>query len=220
MRVSALRLVFGLSLAALVPATAAAAPLTFVAAPDGALRASIGGAFVFDNDVALFEFTLGQGTFDFLAATTSYAAGGFDPVLSLFTVAGNGPVSLYTYPGAEPGEVLSASVDDRVLNEDFDSSLSVTLSAGSYILALTQTLNLVHENFTFDWDADEFQCAGGVICGEPSDSVLRSFAGSVTITNTSPAPVPEPGTLSLLALGSLATAAVRRRRGRPVTTRR
>jgi hypothetical protein len=43
-----------------------------------------------------------------------------------------------------------------------------------------------------------------------------NFAGTVKITDTNP--VPEPGTLSLLALGSLATAAVRRRRNRPVMT--
>jgi hypothetical protein len=217
-RVSLLRAVFAVAIAGIFPAVAAGAPLTLVAAADGTLQGQVGGTFEFDNDVALFEFVLGEGTFDFMVATTSYAAGGFDPVLSLFTVPADGVISLYTYPGTEAGEVLSASVDDQVPGENFDARLSLSLSQGSYILALTQTGNFVHEDFTFDWDDPAFQCAAGIVCDLPIDSPLRSFAASVTVRDINAAPVPEPGTLSLLALGSLATAAVGRRRNRRVMT--
>ena len=220
LRVSLLRAAFAVAIGGFVPAAASAAPLTFVTNPDGTLQANLNGTFAFDNDVALFEFVLGDGTFDFVATTTSNADGGFDPALSLFAVSEAGPISLYTYAGPEPGEVLSASVDDQDFDGGiFDAALSLTLTRGSYILALSQTGNFVHEDFTFDWDDPAFQCAAGLICDQPSDSPLRAFAGLVTLKDTTTAPVPEPGTLSLLALGSFATAAVRRRRSRSVTKR-
>ena len=60
------------------------------------------GAFEFDNDVALFQFLLGPGTFTFTAATTS-AANSFDPILKLF--AEDGTAVTYT---ADDGGVFEA----------------------------------------------------------------------------------------------------------------
>ena len=68
---------------------------------------------------------------------------------------------------------------------------------------------------TFGWDYDpEFRCQPGGLCEHP-----ETFSVETRLTPADSTPVPEPGTLSLMALGSLATAALRRRRRAAVTTR-
>jgi hypothetical protein len=217
--VSSFVAIVALAMVCAMPTVAVAAPIVhgFNANADGTVQA-FEGLFDFDNDVALVSFVLGEGIFDFKATTTSGGTGGFDPQLGLYYAPVGSQFSLYTYAGPE-GEPISASVDDVDFPGVIDAALSLTLSgAGSYILALTQTGNFLHEDFTFDWAADEVACAAGPlgVC-DPADAGVRAFAGTIQITDTTN-PVPEPGTLSLLALGSLATAAVRRRRNRPVMT--
>ena len=93
---------------------------------------TVTGNFEFDNDVALFQFLLGPGTFTFTAATTS-AANSFDPILKLF--AEDGTAVTYT---ADDGGVFEA-----VFSGDFDDAEVqlplLTLAGGStYTLALSQ----------------------------------------------------------------------------------
>jgi len=199
------------------PASADAILHEYDVAADGTLQ-TFTGDFVWDNDVALITFVLGEGTFDLLASTTSNADGGFDPVLSLYyALTADDPLTLYTYTAADGG-VYPAIFDDT--DAGLDSSLALTLTqAGIYVLAITQTGNFAHEDFSFDWGADEFQCLAGTVdgvCGGLFGGYDATFAGSLSVTDVNT--VPEPGTLSLLGLGALATC-LRRRHRKVVTTR-
>ena len=236
--VSFLRAVLALAIVCLVPRIAAAAPILheFDVTPDGTLQ-TFEGAFEFDNDVALLRFEIGDGLYDFTANTTSYAPiadgglDGFDPALWLyFAPLGSNPLdlsvySLYPIP-AEPFDPANPSFfpaqndDEDFDNGVFDSLLSVKLvDAGSYILALSHTGNNALEGTLFDQSDDEFQCFTRTDEGLCFGGRNAAFAGTVQITNTNTTPVPEPGTLSLLALSSVAMAFVRRRRRAAVTTR-
>jgi hypothetical protein len=214
-----------------MPGVAVAAPIVhrLDVTADGTIQ-TFEGLFGVDTDVAAIQFSLEEGVFDFTAETTSFATGGFDPALWLyFAPVTSDPAnlslySLYLRPlepvdPADPVFVPTQN-DDNELTGALDSFLSLQLTqAGTYILALTQTGNNALED-AFGFDQSAFDCLKFNEDGscKPFDGYSANFAGTITITNTNTAPVPEPGTLSLLALGSLATAAVRRRRNRPVMT--
>ena len=102
-------------------------------------------SFDVDNDVALWRFFLGDGVFQFSAATTSAKPVGFDPRLSLYYSLVDGDASLFHHviyedPLIGPTAAIFDDVDtDAGL---FDASFSLRLaSTGFYILALTQTSN-------------------------------------------------------------------------------
>jgi hypothetical protein len=177
------------------------------------------GSFEFDNDVALFQFTLLE-QFTFSAATTSYAAGGFDPLLTLYGPDG----AQVTAP--PDGEVVFN--DDRDFAAgDFDAQLpTLLLGPGLYTLALAQVFNLPHESILplVVFDQADLQAAGGTYGWTPGADgaflvsegnffgLSSSFALDLTLTPVAAEPIPEPGTLSLLIVGSAAAAAIRRRR--------
>ena len=233
--VSPLGVVLALAAVALVPATATANsildPITFASpiAADGALQ-TFDGLFDADNDVALWKFVLGEGEFQFSATTTSAAVGGFDPLMSLYYSAVDGDASLFhhvRYNDPLIGET-EAIFDD--VNFDaglYDSSFSLALTApGFYILALTETFNYHQDGpagtelpgMTFNWDDNATsQCQPGGICDNPA---IGFFTVQTKLTPADSTPVPEPGTLSLMALGSLAIASRRRRRRRSAVTTR
>ena len=65
----------------------AASLMLLATAPASAASFSFSGAFSGDADVQLFSFTVGSGTTVSLS-TTSYALGGFDPLLTVFDSSG------------------------------------------------------------------------------------------------------------------------------------
>lgn len=178
---------------------------------------SLSGAFEFDNDVALFQFLLGPGSFTFNASTTS-AGVGFDPILALFGPGG----TQFTYPGPD-GSLIPALAFDPAFDADAVMPTLTLAGNATYTLALTQFGNFPHEALQLGFDQDAFPCftildpsvaceAGAAGMFEGRDQT-GGFSLSLSFTSET-ASVPEPGTLSLLALGSLGAALVCRRRGR------
>lgn len=209
------------------PPSAEAAPITLqhtLSAPATAIE--LDGSFTFDNDIALFSFLLGPGQYDFLAQTTSYAAGDFDPSLALYAGRlGDTDASLMTYLG--PDSVAYPALNDDDISPDALLQFSLGVDSEAWFtLALTQSGNFAHEDMTFDWDHDNFQCGttGESSCevgaetghfvdftGEPRGS---NYALTLAVTPVEPASVPEPGTLALMGLGAGAAALARRRHSR------
>jgi hypothetical protein len=172
-----------------------------------AANSSFTGNLAGDNDVALFSFALAA-TSDVTLRTWSYAggtnaagtliaAGGFDPVVSLFFGTGS------------PAILIGANDDgfgvpvDPITSLAFDSLLeSFALPAGIYTVALSQ----------FDNFANGPTLGDGFLgySGNP-DFDGRTSAWALDILIPESASVPLPGTLALLMLG-LAAAGVTRRR--------
>src|SRR5215208_5892523 len=81
--------VLALAIVVVLPAAASANsitdPVTFATGitADGTQQ-TFEDVFDVDNDVALWRFFLGDGVFQFSAATTSATTGGFDPLMSLY----------------------------------------------------------------------------------------------------------------------------------------
>jgi hypothetical protein len=211
--------VFGLLFVLSLPRAAAAAAILheFDITPDGSSQL-LEGTFAWDNDVVLVHFVLGEGEYALSALTTSFAEGGFDPLMSLYYAATpTDPMLHYTYIGADGGEYSAENFDDIDFeNGLWDSALTFSLTqAGVYTLALTQAGNLHQQELLFDWDADEFRCGASIpeICETPSFNGYSSlFSLNVTLTSATAA-VPEPGTLSLIGIGLSALGFVRRRVG-------
>ncbi len=142
------------------------------------------GTFSGDSDVLTIGFSTSTNQ-QYTFATTSFAGGGFLPVLTLFSSTGGSPLAF-----AE--------------NDTSDVSLSQTLGPGSYLLALTEDPNV----FTTTYAAGTLfnsPTETGDTCNVSGGKFLNVFAGcsqrtsaySVTITNTT-AVTPEPPTWLLV----------------------
>ncbi len=179
------------------------------------------GTFSEDDDHASFVITLlSPQTITIL--TTSYASGGFAPVLSIFgPPAGGDPNLLGFNDGPDGGPCGSRGTNlttgfclDALLGLDPITSSNPlgTLAAGTYLLVLTEQENLPNGpdlNSGFDMDGTgNFTAVPGVNNGpfvDPSNPNLTdtgSWALQVENVDSAQA-VPEPSTLplALLALG-------------------
>jgi hypothetical protein len=205
-----------LSLFVLAPRVTEGAPILI---PIDPASATLTGQFTLDNDVALFEFLLGPGSYTFSATTTS-ASTSFDPILTLF-----GPdFSIVTYLGPSNEPLRAEAFDFR---PDTDVGIPVLTLAGSatYTLAVSQ-FGPFDGNF-FDpvlngFTQDAFPCftfdpfaEGACVAGDPSmfggqGAAGASFSIDLALAPVDTAAVPEPGTLSLIALGA-SVAFLRRR---------
>lgn len=183
------------------------------------------GTFGADNTVQPFTFT-STSTQNYTFYTTSYgggtnmngtvsSAGGFVPVLTLFTASG-------TVIGSDGGDGTcsgSSKVDATTKMCD-DAFLTETLSAGSYILELTEFPNVaigsLSDGFLFASDPT----ATGDLCGVSGGTFLetdtasctqRTNAYAVNIAATSPVPEPATWVLVLPAFAALFYVEQRRR---------
>lgn len=180
-----------LTLLCLVAATSAhAASFTF------------NGVFQRDDQGAYYQFRLNAPSAVTLR-TTSYAAGGFSPVLSLFD--------------SSQMNLLVGS-DNGADNTMGDANLAVNLAAGTYQLVLTQYDNLA----TGPRLSDGFLRGGdpsftSQFAGRPGqffdvNGMQRSPSFGIVIDNVSEAAgVPEPATLAMAAVGIVGLLAMRRR---------
>lgn len=165
-----------------------------------------------DNDVALISFSLSAAATVSIEMTSQTATpAGFDPILTLF----------------RPGTDFMGSFDR--LSDSESGMLDALLSAGDYLLAITQYNNFyVDGENRFDFDAALngaftkmlFDPLDTVPCGEfvafdftadAPECRTAAFAGSLTVE---PELVPEPGAIVLLALGGTAMGLRRRHRKR------
>jgi len=168
------------------------------------------GTLAADDQVQSYTYNLAQAS-TVIFSTSSYATGGFVPVLSLFDAAGvvvgsdGGDATCYAGMGAD---ATTKMCDDAYLKE--------TLAAGSYILAVTEFFNVpVGPNLS-----DGFLMQGqgnftGSTCGtsgafyqtDIAPCVQRDGNFSVAATAT-----PEPGTIWLGALPLVFFGLARRRK--------
>ncbi len=186
---------------------AALAAVVLAAGSASALAAnlSFSGNLAGDNDVQLFSFTLAADS-DVTLRTWSYAggtnaagsligAGGFDPIVSLFSGTGGTAVLI----GANDDGV---GVDvDPTTGFAFDSLLEVSsLPSGTYTVALTQFANFANGPSLDD----------GFDSGGNSGFDGRTSAWALDILSVDTAiSIPAPGTLALavLALAAVGTRA-------------
>ena len=200
-----------------------ASAAVLVCVPAAVVRAStitvsFSGTFGQENDVVLIPFTISAPS-TFSALTTSYAAGGFDPVLSLF-----GPD-----PNQADQTFLALNDDRNSFLGDLDSFIDTSpfqLLPGLYTLVLTQSPNYpsgtaLGDGFTYDqtplFTLDVCLALGNcdpvpectTFVDFTGDCRSTSYAGSYTIVTADTA-VPEPGTILLVTSGVAVFVARRR----------
>jgi hypothetical protein len=137
------------------------------------------GTFSADNSVYSYDFSPSSTT-SYTFTTTSFASGGFLPVLTLFNATSGLPVD---YSNSGLGDV----------------SLSDTLNSGSYILDLTEFPNVANgslsDGFLFASDPP----ATGDACG----GALTGMSFIISIT-CSPTPLGKNFTVDIASAGSIA----------------
>lgn len=168
------------------------------------------GTFTTDNQI--FEYSLVvPSAATYTLYTTSYGgganlngttalAGGFVPVLSLFSATGN---PLANAGGS--GMCSGSAVADGATGMCNDAFLRLALTTGTYTLALTEFPNVstgtLADGFLFANDPH----ATGTVCGSSSGTFLESDVapcaqrnGSYAVNISSASPVPEPPTWALV----------------------
>lgn len=186
---------------------------------------SYAGNLPLDDFVQTFNFNVGsQGlvtfqTFGYAGgingAGKPIAAGGFDPLVSLFDSAGD------FIAFNNDGSCAQVGMDATTLN-CFDVYLPLLLDAGSYTLALTENDNLAvgptfADGFTQagngNFTCAEFMGTSGGFCDASPSRRSNAWALDITTPATIPTttPVPEPSTYALLLSGIGAFCAARKR---------
>jgi hypothetical protein len=166
---------------------------------------SFTGSFINDNDVQLFNFTVGAPstvtllTYSYAGGTnsagTSIARGGFDPILALFDSAG---VRI-----AENDDGGSNVPADPATGAHFDTFLQLALAAGSYTVSVMQFDNFsigpnLSNGFTEGGNTNftaSFGCSQGFFCdvsGGPPPSDNRDGHWAFDVLNVASASTPTP----------------------------
>ncbi len=170
-----------------------------LAATTAASATTLNGSFTTDDQMFQYTWALPQAS-SVTAITTSYASGGFVPVLSLFDASG-------TFIASDGGDAscTDGRMADAATHLCNDAYLHTSLAAGSYRLVLTEFFNYPNGDYSQGFSE---QGAGNFTSGVCSTSgpfwesdvtpcVQRSGNYSVTVTSGS-ATTPEPATAWLI----------------------
>lgn len=198
----------------------------------GVMDFSFSGTFSQDDEVQLFNFTVGTASNVTLktlsyagginSAGTVIAAGGFDPILALFDAAG------MLIDSNDDGSFPDVGIDPVTGNE-FDTFLEATLTPGLYTVAVSQYYNfavgpLLSDGFSEagrgNFTGTDF--GGGTLDGLPfidAGGNQRTNAWAFEILNVDGATaaggtVPEPTSLAIFGVLGIAGCISRRRRSR------
>jgi hypothetical protein len=200
-----------LLLALLLPQAALASPVSYA------------GTFTSDDKVQLFTFQVGISgtvtlrTFGYAGgvddAGDTIAAGGFDPVLTLYDGSG---MFLETNDDGPCGVVGQ----DATTGNCFDSYMSLLLEAGSYTLALTEADNLplgdLPDSFSQvgngNFTCPEFLGQAGGFCDASPSQRSANYEVDISTPNAGLSPTPEPAPFLLLLTGCVLVFCLRNRR--------
>jgi hypothetical protein len=189
-----------LKLAILLTAAALAPPLT------QASTFTFGGTLGQDDSIEWFRVQMDSpGTLK--VRTTSFANGGFAPVLSLFEEAGSAVLFATNHAGG-PGPGCGPRSVDPVVGFCWDGYIEVSTDAGFFLLALTQDDNLPVGPFLTDGFSRTGQgnFTGPDFAGQPGSFLLitgdqRTANWALEIDADGAVALPEPSTLQLLGAG-------------------
>jgi hypothetical protein len=193
---------------------------------------SFSGSFKNDNDVELLNFVVGASSNLIIrsygyaggtnAAGTTFSAGGFDPIITLF----DGSNSLIAQNDDDGTGTVGV---DPITGKHYDSYIQASVGPGSYTVALTQYDNFAAGSALLDGFlassptfTSAFHCSNGMFCdytganrtGQWAFDILNINSGDLQLTPLSVVETPVPATLPLFAsgLGIVSLAAGFRRR--------
>lgn len=173
----------------------------------------------FDSDDAIHVLTIDvAGPARLSAFTTSWAAGGFSPVLTLLGAPGGTQLNVgSSFICGDPG----AGSPDAASGYCWDARFATSLQAGTYTLVLTQDGNMAlgdsladgfsnagNADFTSQW---YLGTAGGRCVNVDASQRSCDFTLVVDLVEEAANPVPEPGSLALFGAALLAGLSRRRR---------